>query len=179
MRTDFQQLYGGDEARYHADLKAHALTETDVEQQVALTLLEGGIDTKLKRQVRVTPEDVLDYYKTHKPVYETAAATRQVDYVLERSKSAEGKCKPTCYFIIRPTANLIRGGTEKSFASVRAHIKSQLLSDLRLRHVQTVIARLEKKEQKLTRYAAGYAPLRTTTPSTGVPDTNETTAPTS
>jgi parvulin-like peptidyl-prolyl isomerase len=86
--------------------------------------------------------------------------------------SLKGKCKPTCYFIIRPTADVVKGGQQKSFASVKAQILAQLLSQKQTAHLQSVVAKLEKAEKKATRYAPGYAPPKTPTPSSG------TTAPT-
>jgi hypothetical protein len=247
ITTEVQRLYGGNQAEYRADLKKHGQNAADVERQVKFTLVQRKIDATLRRQVRITPADVLAYYTTHRQVFETDAATRRVDYVLLPSRAAatrarvaiasgktfaavasgalddsslhepfvatagnvdraflvsafslptttlsplvpvdrayaaallEGKCKPTCYFIIRPTADVIEGGTPEPFASVRAEIKSRLLSILRLRHVRAVIGKLEKEQKRLTRYAPGYAPRKTSPPSTGVPDTDETTAPT-
>jgi hypothetical protein len=60
---------------------------------------------------------------------------------------------------------------------VRAEIATQLRSVLPLRHAQLVIAKLEKEQNAVTRYPPGYAPARAKTPSTGVPDTAETTTP--
>jgi hypothetical protein len=231
-----QQFYGGDQAKYKADLEKYKLTEADVEQQFELTLLEQKIEAKVKSQVNVTSKDVLNYYNTHKALYQTGADSRQVDYALFPSKAAavnahaalaagksfsdvskgaiddsslhepfvatkgqidkafeasafslptnklsvlvpvdnayastslKGKCKPTCYFVIRPTADVVKGGAQKSFASVKAQIQSQLLSTRQSSHVQAIITKLEKQQKKLTRYAPGYAPPKVTTPSTG------------
>jgi len=238
-----QQLYGGDQARYRAELEKHGLTEADANEQVAFTLLEQKIEAKLGAQVKVTPDDVLNYYESHMPLYETDAATRQVEYVLVASRAAAtraraaiasggtfadvakgaiddsalhgtfvategrldkafegaalrlptnalsqpiavgrayarsslaGRCKPTCYFVIHPTAPVVKGGTQQPFASVQAKIRAQLLSIGRSRHVQAVIEKLEKAQRKLTRYAPGYAPPKSSTPATGVPDTDDT-----
>jgi PPIC-type PPIASE domain len=80
--------------------------------------------------------------------------------------SLRGRCKRVCYYVIRPLARTVPGGSEKPFAAVRAQIRSRLLSTLQLRHVQRVIARLDAAERRVTRYAPGYAPA----PSTGAPD---------
>jgi parvulin-like peptidyl-prolyl isomerase len=88
------------------------------------------------------------------------------------NSSLKGKCKPTCFFVIRPTADTVKGGQQKSFASVKAQIISTLLSQRQSAHLQSVIGKLEKQEKKVTRYAPGYAPPKTPTPSGG------TTAPT-
>ncbi len=82
------------------------------------------------------------------------------------NSSLKGKCKPTCYFIIRPTTATVKGGTQKSFASVAAQIKSTLLSTRQTAHLQSVVTKLEKAQKKLTHYAPGYAPPKTSTPST-------------
>jgi parvulin-like peptidyl-prolyl isomerase len=76
--------------------------------------------------------------------------------------SLKGKCKPTCYFLIRPTADVVKGGAQKSFASVKAQIKAQLLSTRQSAHLQAIVNKLEKAQKKLTHYAAGYAPPKTT-----------------
>jgi parvulin-like peptidyl-prolyl isomerase len=246
IAANVNQLYGGSEAKYQADLRRYHLTAADVNSQVEFTLLEQNIDTMLKKQVTVTPADVLAYYNAHRSVYETAAATRQVDYVLEPSRTAavrarralasgktfaaeakgaidssalhepfiatdgevdtafgnvafslptdalsppvrvdkayarsslKGRCKPACYFVIRPMAATIKAGTEQPLSAVQAEITSQLQSLLPVRHVQLVIAKLVKQQRKVTRYAPGYAPPPQTTPATGVPDTDDTTAP--
>lgn len=242
VKQAIAQYYGGNKTKYEADLKKYDLTEKDVEQQFELTLLEQNIENKLKAQVTVTPKEIRDYYDTHKSLYETTAATRTVDYVLEPSKAAaekahaslvagksfgnvasgaiddsslhepfvategqldkafqtvafglktnqlsalvpvdkayastslKGKCKPACYFVIRPTADVVKGGAKKSFASVEAAIQSTLLQSRQSAHLQSVVNKLEAAQKKITRYAAGYKPPKTATPSGGV-----TTAPT-
>lgn len=78
----------------------------------------------------------------------------------------KGKCKPTCYFVIRPAAAVVKGGQQKSFASVKAQIQATLLSSRQSAHLQKVVTSLEKLQKKLTRYATGYAPPKVATPST-------------
>jgi parvulin-like peptidyl-prolyl isomerase len=244
VKAAIGQYYQNNEAKYKADLKKYALTEQDVEQQFQLTLLEQGIENKLKAQVTVTPKELRAYYNTHKSLYETTASTRTVDYVLVPSKalavkahtalaggksfkdvesgaiddsalhepfvategqldkafqtaafslktnqlsglipvdkayattSLKGKCKPTCYFVIRPTAAVVKGGAQKSFASVEPTIEQTLLQSRQTSHLQAVVNKLEAAQKKITRYAAGYKPPKTTTPATGVPDTDDTT----
>ena len=232
------QYYGGNQAKYQADLKKYDLTEADVEQQFKLTLLEQNIETKLKGQVKVTTKDLHDYYNSHKSLYETTASTRKVDYVLVPSKaladkalaalqsgkgfkdvakgaiddsslhepfvategqidaafqkpafslktnqlsglvpvdkayansSLKGKCKPTCYFIIRPIAAVIKGGAKKSFGEVEAQIQTTLLASRQSAHLQAVVTKLENAQKKITHYAPGYKPPKTpSAPSTGV-----------
>lgn len=241
IEEQIQQIYGGDATRYRADLARFHLTDADVEQQVEFTLVERGIDQKLRHQVHVSPARVLAYFQTHRQLYETGASTRTVDYVLEPSRSAarrahaalaagrsfaaaahgaidssafhepfvatkgrldanfqkaafglrtnrlsglvpvdrayarsnlNGKCRPTCYFVLRPTAATVKGGTLEPFSAVQGEVHAQLLTALRTQHIQAVIARYEKQERALTRYAPGYRPLTVTTPAAGVPGTD-------
>jgi len=230
-----QQYYGGDQAKYHSDLKKYKLTDADIASQFELTLLEQKIESKLKSQVKVTDKDVEDYYKSHQQLYQTSADSRTVDYVLLPDKasaakahaalasgksfadvaagaiddsaahepftfskgggdvafqnatfslktdelsglvpvdkaytqsSLAGKCHPTCYFIIRPTGDVVKAGTKKSFASVEDQIRTQLLQTRQSAHISSVVKKLEAEQKKLTRYAPGYAPPKTSTPST-------------
>ena len=68
--------------------------------------------------------------------------------------------------MIRPTADIVKGGQQKSFASVKAQIQSTLLSQQQTAHLQSVVTKLEKQQKKVTQYAAGYAPPKTSTPPT-------------
>src|SRR6478672_3504814 len=86
-----KQYYGGDQAKYQADLKKYKLTDADIAQQFELTLLEQKIEAKLKGQVKVTDKDVEDYYKSHQQLYESSADSRTVDYVLLPDKAAAVK----------------------------------------------------------------------------------------
>ena len=231
-----KQYYGGDQAKYQADLKKYKLTDADIAQQFELTLLEQKIEAKLKGQVKVTDKDVEDYYKSHQQLYESSADSRTVDYVLLPDKAAAvkahselasgksfadvatgaiddsaahepftfskgggdvafqnatfslktnelsglvpvdkaytqsslaGKCQPTCYFVIRPTGDIVKAGTKKSFASVKDQIRTQLLQSRQSSHIASVVKQLEGQQKKVTQYAPGYAPPKTSTPSTG------------
>ena len=66
-----QQIYGGNGTRYRADLARYHLTAADVESQVEFTLVERGIDQKLRHQVHVSPARVLAYFQMHRELYET------------------------------------------------------------------------------------------------------------
>ena len=78
----------------------------------------------------------------------------------------KGKCKPVCYFVIRPAADIVKGGQQKSFADVKAQIQSTLLTQRQTAHLQQIVTNLEKQQKKVTKYAAGYAPPKVSTPST-------------
>ncbi len=233
-----QQFYGGDQAKYQADLKKYKLTDADIAQQFELTLLEQKIEAKLRNQVKVTDQDIENYYKSHQQLYETSADSRTVDYVLLPNKAAAekahaalasgksfadvaagsiddsshhepftfskgggdvafqdatfslntnqlsglvpvdkaytqsslaGKCQPTCYFVIRPTGDIVKAGTKKSLADVKAQIRTQLLQTQQSTHIEQVVKKLEAAQKKQTKYAPGYAPPKTQTPSTGQP----------
>ena len=74
-----------------------------------------------------------------------------------------GKCQPDCYFLIRPTADVVKAGTQQSFDSVKAQIRTQLLSTQKQSHVTSVLRKLEAAQKKATTYATGYAPPPTST----------------
>lgn len=84
-----------------------------------------------------------------------------VDKAYARS-ALKGRCTPTCFFVIRPTGAIVKGGSPEPFASVEAQIHTQLLAAARTQHERDVIARFEKREDRVTRYASGYAPPATT-----------------
>jgi foldase protein PrsA len=76
--------------------------------------------------------------------------------------SLPGKCQPDCYFLIRPTADVVKAGTQQAFDQVKSQIRTQLLSTRKQSHVTDVINRLEAEQKKVTKYATGYAPPATT-----------------
>ncbi len=81
--------------------------------------------------------------------------------------SLKGRCKPTCYFLIRPVDALQKKGTQQSFASVKAQILNQLRSTTQSQHVQQRITALVNALKKKTKYAPAYAPpASATTPAT-------------
>jgi hypothetical protein len=83
--------------------------------------------------------------------------------------SLAGQCKPDCYFVIRPTGDIQKAGAKKSFAEVKDQIRTQLLQSRQQSHIQSVVKKLEAQQKKVTKYAPGYAPPKTSTPSTGTP----------
>jgi len=60
----------------------------------------------------------------------------------------------------------VKAGTKKSFASVEDQIRTQLLQTRQSAHISSVVKKLEAQQKKLTKYAPGYAPPKTSTPST-------------
>ena len=78
------------------------------------------------------------------------------------TSSLGGKCQPDCYFLIRPTADVVKAGTQQSFDSVQAQIRTQLLSTRKQAHVTSILRKLEAGQKKATTYATGYTPPPTT-----------------
>jgi hypothetical protein len=79
----------------------------------------------------------------------------------------KGKCKPNCYFIVKPTADV----KQQTFDDVKAQIKSQLTSQKQQTYVQQQIAKLQAAQQKLTHYNKTYKPPTTSKPTTSTPST--------
>ena len=230
IKNAVDQNYGGDESKLQADLKKYGLSTADLRYEFGTTLYENKITDKLTNEIKVTDQDVQDYYDKNKASYKTGSDTRVVDYALYPDKASAqqalhklaggasfkdvsagtidtsanhepftaqkgqvdkafeqaaftlptnqlsplvkvdkayatsslgGKCQPDCYFLIRPTADVVKGGTQQSFDQVKAQIRTQLLSTRKQSHVTSVIRRLEAQQKKLTKYATGYAPPAT------------------
>jgi parvulin-like peptidyl-prolyl isomerase len=82
-------------------------------------------------------------------------------------QSLPGKCKPDCYFLIYPVSDLLKKGTQQTFAQVKAQILSQLKSTTQAQHVQQREQQLLNDQKKKVSYAAAYAPpSASTTPAT-------------
>ena len=227
-----QQNYGGDESKLQADLKKFGLTTDDLHFEFETTLFENKITAKLTNEVKVTDQDVQDYYDKNKAAYKSTSDTRVVDYALFPDKASAqaaltkladgstfkdvsagtidtsanhepftatkgqvdkafeqsaftlptdqlsplvkvdkayatsnlgGKCQPDCYFLIRPTADVVKAGTQQTFDQVKAQIRTQLLSTQKQSHISSVLKKLEAAQKKVTKYATGYAPPPTST----------------
>jgi parvulin-like peptidyl-prolyl isomerase len=124
----------------------------------------GAIDTSASHEPFTATKGQLD------KAFEQSAftlPTNQLSPLVQVDKtyagqSLKGKCKPTCYFIIRPTADVVKAGTSQPFSKVQAQIRSQLLQTRQQAHLTSVIKGLEAKQAKLTKYASGYSPTSTT-----------------
>jgi parvulin-like peptidyl-prolyl cis-trans isomerase-like protein/SurA-like protein len=232
IKAAVTQYYGGDQSKFQADVKRYALTDADVHYEFQTSVLEKKITDKLTNAVKVTDQDVQDYYAKNKAAYKTTSDSRVVDYALYPDKasaqaaltklaggasfkdvsagtidtsathepftaqksqigskafaqsaftlptnqlsplvkvdkayatsSLAGKCQPDCYFIIRPTADVVKAGTQQSLDQVKAQIRTQLLSTQKQSHVTSVLRKLEAQQKKATKYATGYAPPATT-----------------
>ena len=113
-----------------------------------------------------TPGAIEDNFR--KAVFSPTLKTGSLSDLIEVSKSyattnLKGKCKPNCYFIVKPTADV----KQQTFADVESQIKSTLLSQKQQRFVQAQIAKLQAAQQKLTHYNKTYKPPTTSKPTTG------------
>lgn len=82
-------------------------------------------------------------------------------------QSLPGKCKPNCYFLIYPVSDLLKKGTQQTFAQVKAQILSQLKSTTQAQHVSSREQALVNAIKKKITYAPAYAPpASSTTPAT-------------
>jgi hypothetical protein len=76
-----------------------------------------------------------------------------------------GKCKPTCYFVIRADADIVKG-SQQTLDQVKAQITSTLEQSVQQQKVSARIQALVKAQDKVTHYAPGYKPAAPTNPST-------------
>jgi foldase protein PrsA len=76
------------------------------------------------------------------------------------STNLAGKCKPDCFFLIRPTADVVKG-TQQSFASVKQTIKQTLEQQKQQEHLQKRVKALLGEAKSVTLYAPQYKPAST------------------
>jgi foldase protein PrsA len=103
-------------------------------------------------------------------VFGTSLKNGQLSGLIEVTKSYAdrtfaGKCKPTCYFVIKPDASVVKGGS-RTLAQVKASIESTLASTVQTPAVSKKLQALLDAQKKLTKYAKGYAPPTPTNPGT-------------
>jgi hypothetical protein len=103
-------------------------------------------------------------------VFGNTLKTGSLSGLIEVSKtyadqSLPGKCKPTCFFVIRPDANIVKGSSQ-TFDQAKATIESTLASSVQAPKVSKRFQQLLDAQKKITKYASGYAPPTPTNPST-------------
>ncbi|HEY0388777.1 MAG TPA: peptidyl-prolyl cis-trans isomerase [Gaiellales bacterium] len=76
-----------------------------------------------------------------------------------------GKCKPTCYFVIRADSDTVKGG-QQSLAQVKSQIEQTLAQGSQAQKISKRLQALVAEQKKLTTYAAGYKPAATSNPAT-------------
>jgi SurA N-terminal domain/PPIC-type PPIASE domain len=74
-----------------------------------------------------------------------------------QKSSLQGKCKPDCFFLIKPLAGVTKG-KQQSFSDVEAQIRSQLEQTQVQQNVQKRMQKLLDAQKKLTHYAPAYKP---------------------
>jgi foldase protein PrsA len=79
------------------------------------------------------------------------------------TSSLPGKCKPTCYFVIRPDADIVKGKTQ-TFDEVKAQVKQTLEQSVQAEKITKRIQQLAEEQKKQVRYAKGFAPPKPVNP---------------
>jgi len=230
-----KQQYGGDQAKFEADLKKFKFTADEVKQQlIRPSLLQKKVQEKVQSGVKITDKDVQDYYDKNTSQFATQDS-REVDFLLVGSRadavaaraelaknvkwetvakkyaippgppstggkftatnqegaleenfrkavfgdlgtgtlsalipvsdaykksSLPGKCKPDCFFLIKPLG-AVKPGKQQSFDEVKAQIRSQLEQSQVQQEVDKKIKALLAEQKKLTHYAPKYKPPAT------------------
>jgi hypothetical protein len=93
--------------------------------------------------------------------------TGSLSDLIEVSKSYEdsslqGKCKPQCYFLVKPTEDVVHGG-QQTFDEAKASISSTLSSQVDQK-VSDKIKALVDAQKKSTHYNPAYAPSTAAAP---------------
>ena len=175
---DVQDYYDKNKASYKTTSDSrvvdYALYPDKASAQAALKKLAGGasfkdvsagtIDTSATHEPFTAQKDQIGSKAFAQSAF--TLPTNQLSPLVKVDKgyatsSLAGKCQPDCYFIIRPTADVVKGGTQQSFDQVKAQIRTQLLSAQKQAHVTSVLRKLEAAQTKATKYATGYAPPAT------------------
>jgi foldase protein PrsA len=176
---DVQDYYDQNKAAYKTTSDSrvvdYALYPDKASAQAALKKLAGGagfsdvsagtIDTSANHEPFTAQKGQID------KAFESSAFTLPTNQLsplvkVDKAYAASnlgGKCQPDCYFLIRPTADVVKAGTQQSFDSVKDQIRTQLLSTRKQAHVTSVLRKLEAAQKKATAYASGYTPPPTTT----------------
>jgi hypothetical protein len=86
------------------------------------------------------------------------------------SSNLSGKCKPDCFFIVKPKSDVKPGG-QQSFDDVKAQIRQQLEQTQVLDKARAKFNSLLTAQKKLTHYNPAYKPAATTAASGGAAPT--------
>jgi hypothetical protein len=103
-------------------------------------------------------------------VFGDSLKTGELSGLIEVSKayadqSLPGKCKPTCYFVIRPDADIVKGSAQ-TLEQAKATIESTLASQVQAAKVSKRLQQLVEEQKKITHYADAYKPPTPSNPST-------------
>ena len=80
-----KQLFQGDEKKFQAGLKQQGLTEQQLREDILDRLLQERIYEAVTKDVKVTDEDVNEFYEKNKAQF-TQPATRQVRHIVVKKK---------------------------------------------------------------------------------------------
>ena len=80
-----KQFYGGSDKKFKSSLKKLLLTEEQVKNDVRAQLLEEQLYKKVTEDVKVSDNEIEEFYKKNKAQYQQAA-TREVRHILVKTK---------------------------------------------------------------------------------------------
>jgi len=81
-----KQYFGGSEKKYRQQLKKQGLTEESVRRDVRGQLIADRVFKKVTRSVKVTDDEIHDYYIQHPQLY-AQPQSREVRHILVKSKA--------------------------------------------------------------------------------------------
>jgi foldase protein PrsA len=101
-------------------------------------------------------------------VFGDSLKTGELSQLVEVSKqyadsSLPGKCKPTCYFVIRPDADIVKGKTQ-TFDEVKDQVRQTLEQTVQAEKITKRIQQLADEQKKLVKYAKGFEPPKPVNP---------------
>lgn len=80
-----QQFYGGDEAKYQAELKTYGTTEQQVKETIKAQLIAQKLYDAITKDVTVSQKEIEDYYNANKDQF-TTPESRHVAHILVKTK---------------------------------------------------------------------------------------------
>jgi hypothetical protein len=101
-------------------------------------------------------------------VFGGSLKTGQLSDLVEVSKeyastSLAGKCKPTCYFVIRPDQDIVKGKTQ-TFEEIKPQVQQTLEQTVQAEKISKRIQQLVEEQKKLVKYAKGFEPPKPVNP---------------
>jgi parvulin-like peptidyl-prolyl isomerase len=83
------QFFGGDETKYKDEVESLGLTDADVRADVRAQLIGEKIFEQVTKDVKVTPEDVRNYYDENKEQFEVPESREVAHILVETKKEAQ------------------------------------------------------------------------------------------
>ena len=81
-----KQYFQGKKAKYEAQLKKQNLTDTQVRKDIRSQLIAEAVFNKVTKDVKVSADDVHQYYVTHPELY-SQPQSRDIRYILVKQKA--------------------------------------------------------------------------------------------